>query len=273
MPAKKTVEFTNVDKVMFPDAGYTKGDLLKYYLRVAPKLLPHLKDRPATLERLPDGVRDGAPRFWQKNTPGYYPKWIKRINLPTEDGKPVHYALVNDERTLAYLVNQGAITFHTWLSRVQDLDRPDLVVFDLDPSRATFADVIEIARTLHKLLDAWKVKSIPKTSGKSGLHVQVPWRRKGGYDAALAWAQGIAAELVAELPDIATTERSKDARGKRVYVDVMQNVRGRHVVPAYVVRATPLATVSTPLEWREVNGRLNPRKFDIETVPKRLAKG
>jgi bifunctional non-homologous end joining protein LigD len=280
MPPKKTgpratpspVEFTNVDKVMFPEAGYTKGDLLKYYLQIAPKLLPHLKDRPATLERLPDGVRDGAPRFWQKNTPSYYPKWIKRINLPTEEGKPVHYALVNDERTLAYLVNQGTITFHTWLSRVQDLDRPDFVVFDLDPSRATFAEVARIARTLHALLDARKMKSIPKTSGKSGLHVQVPWRRKGGYDAALAWAQEVAAELVAELPDIATTERSKDARGKRVYVDVMQNVRGRHVVPPYVVRATPLATVSTPLEWREVNARLNPRKFDILAVPKRIVR-
>ena len=269
--ATSGVEFSNVDKVMFPEAGYTKGDLLNYYLQIAPQLVPHLKDRPATLERLPDGVRDGAPRFWQKNTPSYYPKWIQRINLPTEEGKPVHYALINDERTLAYLVNQGTITFHTWLSRVQDLDRPDLVVFDLDPSRATFAEVIRIARTLHKLLDTRNVKSIPKTSGKSGLHVQVPWRRKGGYDEALRWAQEVAGELVAELPDIATTERSKADRGQRVYVDVMQNVRGRHVVPPYVVRATPLATVSTSLEWREVNARLNPKKFDIVSVPKRLA--
>jgi bifunctional non-homologous end joining protein LigD len=103
--AEPAVEFSNVRKVMFPEGGFTKGDLLKYYLTVAPRLLPHLRDRPATLERLPDGVGDGPPRFWQKNTPSYYPEWIPRINLPTEQGKPVHYAVVNDERTLAYLVN------------------------------------------------------------------------------------------------------------------------------------------------------------------------
>ena len=136
-----TVEFTNVEKVLFPETGYTKGDILKFYLQIAPRLLPHLRDRPITLERLPDGVREGAPRFWQKNTPAYYPRWIPRINLPTEAGKPVHYALVNDENTLAYLVNQGTLTFHTWFSRTADLDRPDFVVFDLDPSGAPFSHV------------------------------------------------------------------------------------------------------------------------------------
>jgi bifunctional non-homologous end joining protein LigD len=266
------VSFTNVDKVMFPDPGYTKGDVLKFYLEIAPWLLPHLRDRPVTLERLPDGVREGAPRFWQKNTPTYYPKWIPRIDLPTEEGKPVKYAVVNDERTLAYLVNQGAITFHTWLSRVKDLERPDFVLFDLDPAAAPFGHVVRIARALRKLLDAQKVRSFPKTSGKSGLHVFVPWRQRGGYDEARAWAIKVAEELVAELPDIATVERSKLARGGRVYVDVMQNVRGRHVVPPYVIRPTPWASVSTPLEWSEVNARLNPKKFTIETVLKRLAR-
>ena len=268
--AAAPIEFTNVDKVMFPGPGYTKGDVLKFYLAIAPWLLPHLRDRPVTLERLPDGVRDGAPRFWQKNTPPYYPKWIARINLPTEEGKPVHYALVNDERALAYLANQGTITFHTWFSRTADLDRPDFVVFDLDPAGAPFAHVVKIAQTLHKLLDRRKVKSFPKTSGKSGLHIQVPWAQTGGYDEARAWAMDIAEEVVAALPDVATVERSKAARGGRVYVDVMQNARGHHAVPPYVIRATPDATVSTPLQWREVNARLDPKKFTIMTVPQRL---
>ena len=273
MPPSQSVEFTHVDKVMFPEPGFTKGDVLRYYLTIAPRLLPHLRDRPVTLERYPDGVAEGTPRFWQKNTPAYYPKWIKRINLPSEEGKPVHYALVNDERTLAYLVNQGVLTFHVWFSRVKSLDVPDFVLFDLDPSGAPFKDVVRIAQTLHKLLDARKVKSFPKTSGKSGLHVLVPWRPKdGGYDAARGWAVEVADELVETLPDIATTERSKSARGGRVYVDVMQNVRGRHAVAPYVIRATPQASVSTPLEWKEVNARLNPRRFTIETLPKRLAK-
>ena len=270
MPADAPVTFTNVDKVMFPKAGYTKGDLLKFYLEIAPWLLPHLRDRPVTLERLPDGVREGAPRFWQKNTPPSYPKWIPRINLPTEQGKPVHYAVVNDERALAYLVNQGTVTFHTWFSRTSDLDRPDFVVFDLDPSGAAFSDVVQIARKLHELLDARKVKSFPKTSGKSGLHVLVPWRGKGGYDEARDWAMGVAKQAVAALPDIATVERSKAARGGRVYVDVMQNARGHHAVPPYVVRATPDGTVSTPLEWKEVNGKLNPRRFTMDAALKRM---
>ena len=266
------VEFTNVDKVMFPESGYTKGDLLKFYLQIAPYLLPQLRDRPITIERLPDGVREGAPRFWQKNTPPYYPAWIPRVNLPAEQGKPVNYALVNDERALAYLVNQGTVTFHVWFSRVPDIDRPDFVVFDLDPSGAPFTDVVQIARTLHKLLDDAKVESYPKTSGKSGVHILVPWRQPGGYDGARAWAMNIAEQAVAELPDIATVERSKAARGGRVYVDVMQNARGHHAVPAYVVRTTPLATVSTPLEWREVNARLDPRRFTMDAVLKRVAK-
>ena len=264
------VEFSNVEKVMFPGPGYTKGDLLKFYLAIAPRLLPHLRDRPVTLERLPGGVGPGGPRFWQKNTPPYYPKWISRINLPSEAGKPVHYALVNDERTLAYLVNQGTVTFHTWFSRVEDLDRPDFVVFDLDPGEAAFADVVTIAKTLHGLLDEQKAESFPKTSGKSGLHVVVPWRQAGGYDEARAWAMNVAEAAVAELPGIATVERAKLARGGRVYVDVMQNARGHHAVPAYVCRATADATVSTPLEWREVNARLDPKKFTIRTVLKRL---
>jgi bifunctional non-homologous end joining protein LigD len=264
------VKFTNVDKVMFPSAGLTKGELLQFYLNIAPWLLPHLRDRPLTLERLPDGVMDGAPRFWQKNTPNYYPDWIPRINLPTEQGKPVHYAIVNDEAALAYLVNQGTITFHTWFSRTGDLDRPDFVVFDLDPSGAPFPDVVRIARTLHDLLNAAKVKSYPKTSGKSGIHILVPWRKQGGYDEARAWAMAVARAAVNVLPKIATLERSKSARRGRVYVDVMQNAQGRHAVPPYVVRATPDATVSTPLEWKEVNAGLNPRRFTMDAVVKRL---
>lgn len=264
------VAFSNVDKVMFPEPGYTKGDLLKFYLAIAPWLLPHLRDRPVTLERLPDGVREGGPRFWQKNTPAHYPAWIPRINLPSEAGKPVYYALVNDEHTLAYLVNQGTTTFHTWFSRVPDLERPDFVVFDLDPGGAPFTDVVRIARTLHDLLDRREVEPFPKTSGKSGLHVLVHWHQPGGYDEARAWAMGVAEEAVAALPDIATVERSKVARGGRVYVDVMQNARGRHAVPPYVVRATPLATVSTPLQWKEVTPRLDPKRYTIRTVLKRL---
>ena len=139
--APKTVELTHPDRVIYPEAGLTKADVFAYYEKVADRLLPFLKDRPITLERLPEGLAERPPHFWQKDTPDYYPDWIPRIELETERGKPVHYALVNDEATLLYLVNQGTLTFHVWASRIEDLDRPDFVLFDLDPGKATFADV------------------------------------------------------------------------------------------------------------------------------------
>ena len=267
------VEFTNVDKVWFPAAGVTKGDVLKYYLAVADKLLPHLRDRPITLERMPDGVGEGKPRFWQKNTPDYYPSWIPRFELPSEQGKRVQYALVNNAETLAYLVNQGAITFHPFLSRTADLDRPDFVLFDLDPGGAKFADVVRIAKALRKVLEMHEVDAFVKTSGKSGLHVLVPWRDEGGYDAARQWAMAVADVVVLSMPDVATTERLKAEREGRVYIDVIQNARGHHAVPPYVLRPTPQATVSTPLAWKEVTPKLDPKKFTVKTALTRFGKG
>lgn len=255
---------------MFPGPGFTKGDVIAYYLKIADRLLPHLRDRPVTLERLPDGVGEGKPRFWQKNTPPYYPKWIPRVELASETGKRVQYALVNDVDTLAYLVNQGTITFHPYLSRVKSLDRPDFVLFDLDPGGAKFADVVRIANALHTILDKAGVESFPKTSGKSGLHLMVPWKQRGGYDESRAWAMEIASRAVEQFPDLATIERLKTGRAGRVYVDVIQNALGHHAVPPYVIRATPGATVSTPLEWKEVAPKLDPRKWDIKTIFKRL---
>jgi bifunctional non-homologous end joining protein LigD len=272
-PANRTVQFTHVDKVMFPEAAVTKGDVLEYYLKVADKLIPHLRDRPITLERMPDGIGEDKPRFWQKNTPPYYPDWIPRVALSNDEGKVVHYALVNDAETLAYLVNQGAITFHPFFSKAQDLNRPTHVMFDLDPGGAKFADVVKIASALHDTLEGQGLPNFVKTSGKSGLHVMVPWRQRGGFDQARGWAMGVAEAVVRQLPQIATTERMKKARGGRVYVDVIQNAPEKHAVPPYVLRPTPQATVSTPLDWKEVTPTLDPRKFTIKTAPKRFEKG
>ncbi|MGE5609988.1 MAG: non-homologous end-joining DNA ligase [Bacillota bacterium] len=264
------IEYTHVGRVMFPGPGYTKGDVLWYYERVAPYLLPYLRGRPITLERMPDGM-DG-PHFWQKNTPAYYPRWISRVRLPTEQGKEVEYTLVNDVATLLYLVNQGAVTFHTYLSTVDHLDRPDYVVFDLDRGESTFADVVTTARQIHLLLDALRVPSCPKTSGKSGVHVLAHWRSDEGYERARAWAMDIA-EHAAAMSDIATTQRLKVKRGGRVYIDVIQNALGHHVVPPYVLRATPEATVSMPLNWRDLKLRLDPKQFNLRSVLERVGEG
>jgi bifunctional non-homologous end joining protein LigD len=268
----KLVEFKNVEKIMFPDTGITKGDVLHFYERIAERLLPHLRDRPMTLERLPDGLRKGAPHFWQKDTPSYYPSWIPRIEIRSEDGQPVNYALINNVETLLYLVNQGTLTFHPWLSRIENLDHPDFVLFDLDPGKASFADVVEVAKYLHRVLKRESIESFVKTSGKTGLHILVPWRLEGGYDEARDWAREIAKRAVEALPDKSTVERIKTKRRGKVYVDVLQNVRGHHVVPPYVLRAVPHAPVSTPLRWGELTLKLDPQKFNLKTVFRRLAR-
>jgi bifunctional non-homologous end joining protein LigD len=266
------VELTHPDKLYYPDAGITKADVFDFYRRIAPRLLPHLRDRPVTLERFPEGIGEGKPHFWQKNAPAYYPDWVPIAELPTERGKPVRYVLVNDLPTLLYLVNQGALTFHVWFSRVGDLDRPDFVLFDLDPGEATFADAVAVARAVRRLLKGAGVEAVVKTSGKSGLHLLTRWEQGGGYDEARAWALGVAERVVRGLPERATVERGKAKRQGRVYVDVMQNARGRHVVPPYVLRPVPGAPVSTPLDWREVTPELDPKAFNLKTIFRRLAR-
>jgi bifunctional non-homologous end joining protein LigD len=268
----RAIAVTNPDKVLYPGAGYTKADVVGYYRKVAPRLLPLLKDRPVTLERLPDGLGPKKPHFWQKNTPASYPDWIPRAELETEGGKTVRYALVNDEPTLLYLVNQGALTFHPWLSRVQSPDRPDFVLFDLDPGTAPFKDVVAVAKRVHEELEAEGREAVVKTSGKTGLHVLVKWRDAGGYDAARAWALEVAGRVAAALPEVATTEVRKAKRRGRVYIDVMQNARGHHAVPPYVLRAVAGAPVSTPLRWDELKAGLDPKKFNLRTAPARFAR-
>ena len=272
-PPEEGITFTHTEKLMYPESGITKGDVLDFYRRMATRLVPYLRDRPATLERLPEGLNGSdVPHFWQKHTPDYYPHWIKRVELPSERGETVPYVLVNDEATLLYLVNQGTLTFHVGFSRIADLDRPDFVLFDLDPGQASFTDAVTVAKALHVALRAEGREAFVKTSGKTGLHVFAPWERQADYDEARAWALGMAQRVVDTLPDRATVERSKAKRGKRVYIDVMQNAKGHHAVPPYVLRAVPGAPVSTPLRWQELTPHLDPRAYNLKTVFQRLAR-
>jgi bifunctional non-homologous end joining protein LigD len=194
------------------------------------------------------------------------------VALPTERGETVEYVLVNDKSTLLYLVNQGVMTFHPWLSRVGSLDRPDFVLFDLDPGRASFEDVMIVARALRVILQADGVDGFVKTSGKTGLHVLVRWDQRGGFDQARAWARHIAERAAQGLREGATVEVRKANRGQRVYIDTLQNAKGHHAVPPYVVRAVPEATVSMPLHWDELKPGFSPEKFTLKTVFRRLSR-
>jgi bifunctional non-homologous end joining protein LigD len=265
------VEVTHPDKVWFPEPGITKGEVFDYYRRVAPLLLPYLRDRPVTLERLPEGLTPGGPRFWQKNTPPSYPACLPRAELPSETGKTVRYALVNDLASLLYLVNQGTITFHVWSSRVEDPDRPDFVLFDLDRGEAPLAQAVAVARALHDRLVVEGVEAAVKTSGKTGLHLLTPWHG-GDFDKARRWALQVARQVAEEMPEQATVEIRKAKRGGRVYIDVLQNARGHHAVAPYVVRAVPAASVSMPLRWQDLDDRLDPARYNVRSVPQLLAR-
>jgi bifunctional non-homologous end joining protein LigD len=194
------------------------------------------------------------------------------VAIPTRRGKVDHYALVNDAETLLFLVDRGALTFHVWLSRVLELDRPEVVLFDLDPGRATFGDLVDVTRRLHAILTAEGDQAFVKTSGKTGLHVLVPWRSEGGYDEARRWAHGIAERAVAAIPEGATLEIRKARRGRRVYLDLLGNAAGHCVVAPYTLRAVPGAPLSTPLEWPEVKAALDPARFNLRTIFRRLTR-
>jgi bifunctional non-homologous end joining protein LigD len=265
---KQLVSLTHLDKPYWPDDGYTKGDLLQYYGEVAPSLLPYLKDRPLILIRYPDGIT--APSFYQHDV-DVVPAFVQTFSTTTEGGKVVDYVVCENLATLLYVVNLGTIAQHPWLSRVQTPDCPDWVVFDLDPYDVPFAAVQELALRLKDLLDRLRLASYPKTSGASGIHVYVPLAPLYTYAQAAHFAELVALVATRKNPRLATLERSLKKRPSgRIYLDHLQNARGKSVVAPYSVRAQAGAPVSTPLQWSEVDHPLSPHEFTLKNIPQRL---
>ncbi len=250
--APRPVKFTNLDKVFWPEAGITKGDLIDYYRSVAPWMLPFLRGRPLMLDRYPDGI--AGKSFFQKSAPG----------------REAEALLCDDVEGLLSLVNLGVIPFHVGSSRVESIERPDWCILDLDPKTAPFAHVVRIALAIRDLCGEIGMPSYLKTSGGSGLHVLLPMGRLLGHEPVRQLAELLAGVIVARCPEIATTARSIAARGGRVYVDALQNGRGKLLAAPYCARPVPAASVSTPLDWSEVDGRLDVRAFNVKTVPERL---
>jgi bifunctional non-homologous end joining protein LigD len=271
---KRVLKLSNLDKPFWPDDGITKGDLLDYYRRVAPVLVPHLRDRPFTMRRYPDGAYGKA--FFQKDAPVHMPEWIPRVPVVvTTRDKPrqrrrIQAPLVNDELALLWMVNMGCIDMNTWYSRVDKPERPDWVLFDLDPSPDVgFAETIEVALYVKEALDALGLVSFPKTSGSEGIHVLVPIERRHTYDDTREFAEIVAGAIARAHRGRATTEWSK-AKRRGVLIDSNQNGEGKTIASAYSVRPKPGAPVSTPLRWDEVNEKLNPAIYTMEVVLSRV---
>jgi len=254
---------TRLDKVFWPTEGYTKGDLLGYYERIWPWISPYLRDRPLVLTRYPDGIE--GKHFYQQNAPEFTPAWVTRETIEGTD-----YFVCNELRTLLHVVNSGAIPLHVWSSRSSALERPDWLILDLDPKQAPFAAVLRIARHLHALFEAHDVRHFVKTSGQAGMHVLLPLGGAYTHEESRALAEAVARTVCAELPELATVTRPVAGRGDKVYVDFLQNGRGKLIAAPLCVRPKPGAPVSMPLLWREVTPRLAPGRFTIRTALRSL---
>ncbi|HUK70760.1 MAG TPA: non-homologous end-joining DNA ligase [Streptosporangiaceae bacterium] len=266
-----TVSLSNTDKILFPDDGISKGEVIGYYHDIAARMLPYLRGRPIAMARYPDGI-DGE-RIFQKNVPSYFPGWVRTAEVQKQGGTVTH-VVCDNAATLVYLANQGCVELHIFLSRADRIGRPDQLVFDLDPPQAAgFSVACRTALRLRELLaDPLGLTAYVRTSGGKGLHVHVPLNRRAGFDDVRGFARAVAEVLIRRYPDQLTIEQRKEARSRRLFLDVMRNAYAQTIVAPYAVRARPGAPVATPLHWDELSdAALVPGRFTIRTISERLA--
>jgi bifunctional non-homologous end joining protein LigD len=263
---------TNTQKVFWPDEGYTKGDVIDYYNTISSFILPHLKDRPQSLKRNPNGIKDKG--FFHKDAGGAAPSWVEHTKVRSDSTqKIVNYILCNNKATLLYLANLGCIELNPWNSRIKSPDHPDYLIMDIDPSDSnTFKEVVDVAIVIKEVLDKAGASCYCKTSGATGIHIYVPLHAAYTYEQARHFAEIVAVLTAEQIPKLATVERSLDKRKGRIYVDYLQNSRGQTLSSVYSIRPVPGATVSTPIEWKELTHDLDPKDFTIKTIHKRLGK-
>jgi bifunctional non-homologous end joining protein LigD len=260
---------THPEKVLFPDAGITKGELAAYYEAIAPAMLPHIRLRPVTMERFPAGIDKGG--FLQKDVSKGYPAWLRRIEVPKKGGT-VHHPLVTDTRSLLWLANQNSITPHVWTSRVPDLYQPDICVFDLDPSEDAPDILRHAALGLRDVLAELGLPSWVKTSGSKGFHIVVPLDGKADFDQVSGFSHAVGRLLVARDPEHLTQEFSKADRGGRILVDTARNRYGATFAAAYAVRPRPGAPVSAPCTWEEIEAAtVDPQTFILRSMNQRIS--
>jgi bifunctional non-homologous end joining protein LigD len=263
------VEITHADKIFWPAEGYTKGNLIEYYETIAPWMLPYLKDRPVMLTRYPDGIEGKS--FFQKDAPGYVPPWIRRVKVYSEDSRrEISYFILESVEALKYIANMGAIPIHIWSSRVPNLGNPDWLLFDIDPKGSTTTHAVRVAQETAAVLRKAGMRPYVKTSGQAGIHVVVGLKTGYTYEQARMFSEAVARVVVARMPDVATVLRTPAARKGKVYIDYLQLGQGKTIAAPFAVRPQPGAPVSAPLKWNELRSDLDPRKFNIKTMPPRM---
>lgn len=266
---RRVIKVSNLDKIYFPKPGYTKGDLIDYYLEVADVMLPHVKGRPLNMQRAPDGM-NGKP-FYQQEISDHFPDWIATKSVSKEGGR-IKHALINNPATLVYLVDQGMVTPHVWLSTTNMIRQPDRMVFDLDPPEDDFSKVRFAANNLKDLLDELGVTAYLMSTGSKGVHVVVPLRPHRQFKTVRGLARRVSLIMTERYPDQLTLEHRKAKRRGRVFMDYLRNTYAQTTVAPYAVRLRPNAPVATPLEWDELNHpKLNAQSYNIKNMPRRLA--
>jgi bifunctional non-homologous end joining protein LigD len=267
---RRALSLSSLDKVLFPDVGVTKGDLIEHYRRVAARMVPHMKGRPVSMQRYPDGIEKEG--FYQKDAPDYFPDWIRRVTVEKKGGT-VEHAICDDAATLVYLANQNCITPHVWLSRADRLHHPDRLIFDLDPPGEDFDDVRFAAGAVRELLRELGLDPFPMTTGGRGLHLLMPLDRRADFDVVRDFARDVAEVLARRHPDRLTTEARKNKRRGRLFLDIMRNSYAQTAVPPYAVRAKAGAPVAVPIAWREVSDPgLTGSRWNTRNVASRLRK-
>jgi len=261
---------THPEKLLFPDAGITKGELAAYYEAIAPQMVAHIRGRPITMERYHRGIQEKG--FFQKDVSKGFPEWLERVEVPKKGGT-VHHPVVTDTRSLVWLANQNSITPHVWTSRVPKLFQPDICLFDLDPSTDDSHVLRECALGVRELLRELGLNSFVKTSGSKGFHIAVPLDGTAGFGEVAEFAQAVGTVLVKRHPDRLTQEFSKADRGGRILIDTGRNGYSATFAAVYAVRARPGAPVSAPCTWEEIeSGEVGPRTFTLRTMAARIAR-
>lgn len=269
--ARRQIRITHADRPVFPEQSLTKLDLALHYERVAPLMLPYIKNRPLALQAYPDGI--GGEGFFMKAVPKYFPEWVKRATMRKKGGTITH-VLAQDAATLVYLAGQNVVTVHTWLSRADKPYQPDRLTLDFDPSGGGFAEVRAAARAAGERMRDLGLTPYAMTTGSRGVHVVCPLRRSAGFPEVHAFARALAEAMVREDPRHLTLEWRKADRGERIYLDVNRIAYAQHAVAPYTVRARPQAPVAVPLHWDELSDRrLRPDRWTIKNVAGRLEDG